>query len=139
MPFLTPEEIHTHLYGGVVDEISRDDDTILQTAIDAAISEVLGYLTAYDTAAVFNATGSQRNAILLLYTKDCAVWHYIQLANPHVEMELRLTRYEKAIDWLKMVQSGKTNPALPYPAEPAPSEANNYIKWGSNVKRNNNF
>ena len=137
--FLTAAEINTHLYGGVVAEINRTDATILETAISAAIEEVKGFLNAYDVAAIFAAVGNDRNPILVLYTKDCAVWHYIQLANPAVDMQLRLTRYEKAIDWLKMVQSGKTNPSLPYPAEPPVSEGNNYIKWGGNIKRNNNF
>ncbi len=57
MPFLTPAEIKTHLYGPIVDEISRADATILQSAIDAAIAEVKGFLTAYDTEAIFVAEG----------------------------------------------------------------------------------
>lgn len=139
MPFLTTTEINTHLYGEVVTEINRADVTILQAAIDAAISEAKGYLRAYDTDTIFDATGDDRNPILLLYVKDCAVWHYLQLANPAVDMAIRLTRYEKAIDWFKMVQSGKTNPDLPYPAVTPPDEPNNYMKWGGIAKRNNNY
>lgn len=139
MAFLLPAEIKTHLYGPVVDEISRADSSILQSAINAAVEEVRGFITAYDTDAIFAAEGDARNPILLMYTKDCAIWHYIQLANPEVDIELRLTRYEKAIEWLKMVQSGKTNPNLPYPPEPPVEEGNNFIKWGGNIKRQNNF
>lgn len=137
--FLSPEEVKTHLYNGVVDEISRADVTILQSAIDAAIEEARGYLTAYDVAAIFAATGDNRNPILLLYVKDITVWHYIQLANPAVDMQLRLDRYEKAIKWFEKVQSGKTNPDLPYPVVDPPMQADNYIKWGGNYKRNSNY
>lgn len=140
MAYLTAAEINTHLYGGVVTEINRGDATILQAAIDAAVAEAMGYLTAYDTTAIFAAIGTARNPILLLYVKDITVWHYIQLANPAVEMELRLKRYERAIEFLQSIQSGKVNPSLPYPAAPpAPGERESYIKYGGIDKRNYDF
>lgn len=142
MAFLTPAEIASHLCGEVVQEIERhaSNTTLLQQAIDAAIAEVQGYLSAYDTTAVFAATGAARNAIILLYTKDVAVWHYIQLANPAVEMQLRLERYEKAIDFLDKVQRGKVAPDLPLPPAPADgSGSTNFIKYGSNPKRGNYY
>ena len=140
MAYLTKEEIKTHLYGPVVDEISREDDTILQSAIDAATAEARGYLTAYDMDAIFAAVGNLRNPILLLYIKDITVWHYIQLANPAVEMELRLKRYERAIKFLQEIQSGKVNPSLPYPAAPPePGERTSYLKYGGIEKRNYDF
>lgn len=142
MAFLTTEEINTHLYGEVTTEINRGDASNLQTAINAAIAEAKGYLTAYDVATIFNATGDDRNPILLLYTKDIAVWHYIQLSNPGVEMQLRLDRYEKAIKWFDKVQRGQTNPDLPYPAAPVDATGGtteNFIRWGSNQKRSNHY
>jgi phage gp36-like protein len=136
MAYLTAAEIGTHLYAGVTDEINRADATIIDSAIKAAVAEARGYLTAYDMAAIFAAVDDARNPILLLYIKDIAVWHYI----PNVEMELRLTRYEKAIKFLEKVQSGKTNPDLPYPAAPpVPGDAESYIKYGTIEKRINNF
>lgn len=141
MAFLTATEINSHLYGEVVQEIERSPTVTAQLdfAINAAIEEARGYLTAYDTTAIFAAEGDNRNPILLLYVKDIAVWHYIQLSNPNVEMDLRLKRYERATEWLSEVQRGKNNPNLPYPTVDPPNEPNNYIKWGSNTKRNNNF
>lgn len=139
MAYLTAAEISTHLYTGVVNEINRDDTTILDLAIAAAMAEASGYLTAYDMEAIFNATGNERNPILLLYIKDITVWHYIQLSNPSVEMQLRLKRYEQAIKFLEKVQSGKTNPALPYLSTPPAGETMSYLKYGGNDKRINNF
>lgn len=139
MAFLTVPELSTHLYGEVVDEISRNDNDNPQAAIDAAIAEASSYLTAYDVTAIFAATGSARNSIILLYCKDIAVWHYIQLANPGVEMELRQTRYTNAIAYLAKIQSGKANPHLPVVAPEDDAPANNFLAYGSNPKRGNQW
>lgn len=136
--FLELDELSTHAYQEVMDEISRNDDSIPLQAIQAAIEEAKGYLTAYDVDAIFSATGDNRNPVLLLYIKDIAIWHFINLANVAIEMQLRLDRYEKAIKWLEKVQSGKVNPPnFPLPAPPVGD--NNFIKWGSNPKRGSHF
>ena len=109
------------------------------TAINAAISEASSYLSAFDVTAIFNATGDSRNAIVLMYVKDIAIWHYIQLANANIEMELRMERYKFAIKFFEKVQSGKSVPDLPYVSVEAPAQAENFIKWGSNLKRSNYF
>lgn len=141
MPFLTPAEIDTHLYGEVVKEIERHDSntTKLQEAINAAIGEVKSYLSQYDKEAIFGATGDQRNPVILLYTKDVAVWHYINICNVDVDYEERKERYEKATEWLGKVQSGKVVPELPVPSIENTTDGESFIKWGSNPKRQNNF
>jgi hypothetical protein len=136
MAYLTAAEIGTHLYSGVTND---ENETILASAIAAGMEEARSYLTAYDMTAIFAATGDARNPILLLYIKDITVWHYIQLSNPSVEMDLRLKRYEQAIKFLEKVQSGKTNPNLPYPSTPPAGETNSYIKYGGIDRRNYNF
>jgi phage gp36-like protein len=144
MPFLEANDIETHLYGEVVYEINRSDSNLLQQAINAAVAEAKGYLTAYHLPTIFSATEDDRNPILLLYIKDIAVWHFIQLANPAVDMELRRERYEYAVKWFEKVQSGRTNPDLPLPPDLVDAAGNiasveNFLKWGSNIKRNNHY
>lgn len=141
MSYLTTTELNTHIYGELSSTISRGDDTILQTAIDSATEEARGYLSAYDTNAIFIATGAARNPVLLLYIKDIAVWHFVALCNAGIELSLREDRYNKAIAWLQGVQSGNINPTLPLPAPPSDgSDPNNFIKWGSaNPARNSYF
>lgn len=139
MPFLLPAELSTHLFAEVSAEINRDDASRMQTAIDAAVAEALGYLTAYDTEVIFSAEEDGRNPILLLYVKDIAVWHFIQLANPGVDLQLRETRYEKAIAWLKDVQKGIANPSLPLPPEVENTPAENFVRWGGSNRLNYNF
>ena len=69
MAYLTTEDMYTHIYQENIETISHGDEAIMLSAIDAAIEEASGYLTKYDTQAIFSATGSARNAILLLFVK----------------------------------------------------------------------
>ncbi len=141
MPFLTPAEINSHIYGEVVQEIERSETLtpFLTQAIAAAIAEVKSYLSQFDSAAIFAQTGDNRNPIILMYTKDVAVWHYIQLANPNIELELRKERYQTATKFLDKVQAGKVVPDLPYKATDTEGTGETFIRFGSNPKRNNHF
>lgn len=111
--FLSPQELETHLYKESIDTIDRMDEGILTAAIDAAIQEAAGYLGAYNRERIFTATDNDRNALLLLFIKDIAVWHFINLCNAGVELELREKRYERAVAWLRQVQKGEVTPSLP--------------------------
>jgi len=137
--FVTTDEIKTHLYGESVSAISRGDDTILTAAIDAAISEARGYLAGYDRNAIFLAEGNKRNALLLVFVKDIAVWHYINLCNAGTELELRLNRYERAVAWLKGVQKGDITPDLPRTTEEGGDEIIAPVIFGSNPKREQHY
>ncbi len=134
--FVTIEEINTHLYAEIVEAISREDETILGAAMDAAMSEVKGYLSNYDTTAIFASTGANRHPLLLTFVKDIAVWHFIALSNPSVDMELRKNRYERAIAWLKGVQKGDIVPDLPRIDS---EDTTGIFVYGSNPKRTNHF
>ncbi len=141
MAFITPKELETHLYKESIDTISREDDTILTAAIDAAIEEAYGYLGNYDRKAIFGSTGSQRNALLLIFVKDLAVWHFVNLCNAGCDLELREKRYDRAISWLRQVQKGDTTTHLPIIDEDGdgkPDTAGEFI-YGSNPKRNQHF
>lgn len=141
MTYLSAEELATHLYPEQIEVISRDDDTLLLVAIDAAISEAKGYLPAYDTHAIFTAQGEHRHALLLLHIKDIAVWHFITLCNAGCDLELRRFRYERAIEWLRGVQKGNITPDLPKPdrdGDGLPDTPAVYLH-GSNPKRRNHY
>lgn len=138
--FLTAEEMKTHLYAENVELIDRNDDTLLTSAIDGAIAESKGYLGAYDRDTIFDATGTDRNALLLIFVKDMTVWHFINLCNAGAELELRQARYERAIDWHKAVQSGKVTPDLPrLVSDDTISSTGGLITYGSNPQRSNHF
>lgn len=141
MAFITPEELETHLYKESIEVIDRDDVTILVAAIDAAIEEAYGYLGAYDRTKIFGAQGGSRNALLLLFIKDIAVWHFVNLCNAGTELELRQDRYDRAVSWLRQVQKGDVKPNLPIVDEDGdgkPDGAGEYL-FGSNQKRKQHF
>lgn len=139
--FLTPSELRTHLYGESIDTISRGDEVIILSAIDAAIQEAAGYLGAYDREKIFAARLKERNALLLLFVKDIAVWHFINLCNAGYELDLREKRYDRAIAWLRQVQKGEITPSLPMldtDGDGKPDGSTEYI-FGSNPKRSQHF
>jgi phage gp36-like protein len=137
--YLSPVELSTHIRSELVDLITENYNATLQAAIDAAISEMRGYISFYDVPAILATTGTAREPILLLYTKDIAIWHFIQLANPNIDMELRQLRYDKALDWLKGVQKGTIVPNLPLPASTDTTVQSGKIKFGSNKVRNTHY
>jgi phage gp36-like protein len=139
MIYLQIDELKTHFSTALVDAISGNDDVIPQAAIDAAIAEAKGYLTKYDIPIIFNPVAlTDRNPILLLYIKDVAAWHYIQLANPNIDLQFRERRYELARQWFKDVQSGKTVPELPIKAQ-VTSPSNQQVIYGSSRKQSSGF
>lgn len=149
MAFLEVSELNTHLYDETIGEIIRGDNAIVPAAIDAGILEMQGYLAAYDITNIFNKTGVQRNALILLFLKDIVVWHVITLCAPDIEYKLREERYKRAVQWLRDVQSRKFLPSLPIIVTGTNAEildtthsggyggVSQSGAWGSNRKRNN--
>jgi phage gp36-like protein len=137
MAYITQEEITTHLGADQIEVISDGDDTALEFSIDAAIKEAKGYLQAFDIVSELTKTGSERNSLLMLFIKDLAVWHFVNICNVNTSMELRENRYNRAIAWLKDVQKGNVIPDLPEKVN-TDGESNNLpYKVTSNPKRTN--
>jgi len=135
--FLTSEEIFTHLYPETITAISGDDDRLLTAAISGGQAEAKGYLHAFDTDAIFNASEESRDALLLIWVKDIAVWHYINIANPSVDYEAKERRYNSAIAWLKGVQKGSIVPDFPVRIDATGAVENNtQFRFSSNPRRN---
>lgn len=144
MAFLTVEDMYTHIYQENIDTISRGDDAVMLSAIDAAIEEASGYLTNYDVKKIFAATGNSRNAILLLFVKDIAAWHFVNLCNAGTDLTLREKRYDRAIEWLKNNQN-RNNPSLPALDDDSgapgslPPFGHGQLDFGSNPKHDFHF
>lgn len=139
MSYLSNDEIKTHLYSDNVDVITRGDDTIVTAAVDAAVSEAKGYLSAFDRDAIFTALADARNALLLTFVKDIASWHLLNLCNAGSDMKLRQDRYDRAVEWLKAVQKGNVSPDLPAIVATDGTTAAQGITFGSNTKREQHF
>ena len=136
-PFLTPAELKTHMYTGVVNAITDGDNTLLPQAIAAATQEAMGYMSRFDFITILSETGNARDPILLQYLKDMATWHFIVIANPNIDYEVRLDRYKYAIKWFEKIQGGRYVPAGWPIAIPANLSSLWHIK--SRKKRGNNY
>ena len=107
---LIEADFNTHLYQEVITAIERGTDGILEKSIKAAELQAKGYLSRYDIAALFAAVDPDRDEMLLMYLKDLAIWHFIVLANPSVNIDFHEMRYDQALKELGKIQSGKVVP-----------------------------
>lgn len=138
MPFITTTDLLSAIYQEQLDAITREDDALPQFGIDAAEEEMKGYLSPkYNVDNIFAKTGDERNKLLVVLARDMAVYHIITLANPGIDYESKKARYERAVEWLKQVQSGKVNPPSLDIADAA--EENNEILMSSNLKRTQHY
>ncbi len=139
------EELESHIYGEIIDQVTRLDEEITYEAINTAMEEAAGYLrNKYDMEAVYETEGSARPSLLMSRVKDIAVWHLIALANPNIDLELREQRYIDAIKWLKDAQKGVVTLSLPLvgSGDTNPNDDDHVgreISWSSNHKRRNHF
>lgn len=150
MPFLTKEELKTVAYEYQVTQITEADDDIVSTAIAVGSKEVKGYLKrnnkkeyndgriVYDADAVFAATGTNRDELILQYVKICALWHLIILCNVDMLYEHVKERYDRCIAYLVKVNKGDVTLDLPIMEIPVDADDNSGkpFRFGSRTKFN---
>ena len=152
--FITPEELNSAMYEYQMTEITENNTDIAQMAIDAAVEEMKSYLTPnaqarwrdgrprYDVAAIFGATDTDRNPLVLELCKSIAVWYVCRLSNVDMIQERVKERYDRAIDWLEKVSgTGKyaNAPAISanlpvLPADDSESDSGKPFRFGSRDK-----
>lgn len=132
--FLTPDELKTHIYAHVIDEITAGDRSIVLQAIEAAVEEARSYLaTRYDTDKIFSAAGDERNALVLENVKIIAIWRVITICNVEVIYDMWRERYDRVVAYLRDVARGTISPSLP-PITDTDGNTVLQAKFGSNPK-----
>ena len=156
MAFLTKDELKSVIRQHKVTHISDSDDSIVEIAISAAVTEVSSRIAPnnkktwndgrlkYDIDAIFGAEGEDRNPLILELTKVIALWWLILRCNAGVHYEVIRDRYEAAIEYLKDLASGEANdPTLPQIEPPTDEQGNpitsNPFVMGSRKKFNHEF
>lgn len=125
--FITETDYDSTLHAEILDSLVRGDATVVEQCENDAIAEMKGYLSGrYDVEAIFSKTGSERNTLVLMYAKDIAVYHMFCIHNPYKMSKIRQERYERAMEWLKQVSTGKIGLA---DAETLPAED---TRWRAN-------
>lgn len=105
-----------------------------------AVEEISGYLRPkYDCEAIFEAEGENRNRQVLMYACDIALYHMAASLPNKMGMDIRKERYERAIEWLRQVQSGIVIPDLPEATTDAGVSAAPSIRYGSKPCVDNSY
>jgi phage gp36-like protein len=106
-----------------------------------AMEEVASYLRGrFDMEAAYAQTGAARNRQLVQYVVDVALWNLSGKVAFAFISEVRETRYKAALAWLKLAETGKTNPDLPrYAPDPEKPQAHRLFRYGSNPVRSQVF
>ena len=134
--FIEIEELKTVAYSYQIDEITESDDDILIQAILAATEEMKSYLNInFDIATIFDAVGDDRNALLVEYCKNIAMWYIIRLSNVDLIYAQEKERYDRAIAWLRDTAKGTISPDLPIRTNADTGLAEIRLRFGSNLKK----
>lgn len=131
MPFITNTDFQTVCDPNTLEVINQADPDNLARAIGYAIEEVSSYLRSrYDVQKAFAQEGTDRNPQLVMILCDVALYHLVAWLPKRIGFEIRETRYNNAISWLKDVQSGKASPHLPPLTDDIGNDIGNPIRYG---------
>lgn len=116
--FIEPSDYDASIHAEILDAVTRSDSSIVEICEDRAIAEMKSYLQSrYDCDALFSATGDDRNQLVLMMAIDISLYHIFCAHNPQKLSQMRVDRYNRAIEWLKKVSESKLSiadaPLLP--------------------------
>ncbi len=134
--FLAKADLYLKILQVELNEITRNDDTLVTQALLAAESELRGYLfDNFDVDVIFAATGAARHPMLVDACSDIAIWNLAARVQAGIDLDDRQRRYERAIAWAKAVAKTEFFADLPRRTVTAQTQ----IVYGSNPKRSNYF
>ena len=144
MSFLLPADYGLQIRDEIRGLLTDGNDGLLDQAATAAQVEMESYLRGrYDVAAVFAATGAARNAQVVMYLVDMALYHLHSRQNPRNVPQIRQDRYDQVISWLKMARTGKLSVGLPdlpeTNADGTPNTDTILPRGGSRPKQQNTY
>jgi len=138
MAFLKEEDYQVQVRQWVTNILTDGGVTLLQRAEMAAQEEMESYLSnRFDMAKVFDPAQdeAERNALVVMYMVDIAVYHLHANITPNDVPEVRQVRYDNAMAWLRKVNKGEITPNLPIPEVPEGEEdmGSEEFQGGSNL------
>lgn len=116
--FIDPSDYNASIHKEILSSLLREtsaggqpnpdyDPNIVEVCEDRAIAEMRSYMSkTYDCDKIFSARGAERHSLVLMFALDIAIYHIFCLHNPYKMSEIRKDRYERAMEWLKMVGKG---------------------------------
>lgn len=116
--YVTLEEFNSVVDQYKINEITDNDDTITNACLLSAEREVQMYLAGrYDIDAIFSKRDKERDQLLMQFIKDIAAYHLFKRHNIDMNWRYVQDTYDRTIDTLKMIQSGKLVPGFPLKKE----------------------
>jgi phage gp36-like protein len=142
--FLQISDYQTYIKGTILTAITQDTANVRTDAELAAQSQMESSLrNRYDVVAIFTVPQisgvpdyTQRNQLIVMYMIDISLYHIHSRSASQDVPEIRETRYNAAINWLKAVAKLEISPDLPTLPSPLTPEGGT-ILYGSETKRNN--
>jgi hypothetical protein len=118
-PIISADDLKTHQYAATINEITRNDGSIITKGISTAVAEAKMFLSRYDLVAMFGSAPDDLAATfaddyLLSLVKDLAIYHITKLGKTNVYSENIRAQYDDAVGTLKLIQKGQANPEWPY-------------------------
>ena len=100
--------IHKEILDSLLRQGTADyDPQIVEICEDRAIAEMRSYLNKkYDCNRIFEARGTDRHTLVLMFALDIAIYHIYCQHNPYKISKSREDRYNRAVEWLKGVMRG---------------------------------
>ena len=100
--FVELTDYDASIHRDILDALVREDETVIEVCEDRAIAEMRCYLSKrYDCNKIFEATGENRNQLVLMMVIDMAVYHIFCIHNPQKLSQVRKDRYERAVEWMR--------------------------------------
>ena len=130
MKFLKKEDFNVVCDSNTLQVIHQQDDANLDKAEAFAIEEVGSYIRSrYDLNKAI--TNTERNEQLVMILCDIALYHLIAWLPKRIGFEIRETRYNRAIAWLKDVAKGAASPDLPVKTNEKGEDVGTPVRYGS--------
>lgn len=134
MSFLTNDDYNAQIRNEVKAVLLQSDGS-QALAEQMAEAEITSYLRprGYNVATIFAATGTNRNAQIIMLMVDITLYHLHSNIVTRAMPSTRQKRYDDAVSWLKMVSKGQLEPELPR-LDADDEDATPTLKLGSNKK-----
>lgn len=135
--FLTQEDLYSKIRQGDLKQIVGANDSVVDHAICTALGKVRSYLARYNTERIFNATGDQREGMLVAIAVDIAIYELVAIAQPNVDLTDRRERARAALDYLAQVRDQSLPTGWPLlPSEAAKTDEKPIISGGNRPRGN---
>lgn len=125
---MNEQDYKTFIQENILNQLIQNDPYILPECEQAAKQEMMAYLHRFDTILLFLNYNDYPHFKMLWI--DITLYHLHARINPKNIPEIRIIRYNDAVNFLKQVNEGKI--ITDYPALPHPDTF--FIKFGSTIK-----